>query len=97
MTNNLYSKIKQIRPEEYYSSRLNNFKYKNKRGEWYNGGLCPFHNDHRDGSFFINLKSGAFKCHSCGIGGSNIISFEMQLNNIEFKEAINQIASKWRV
>ena len=42
-------------------------------------GLCPFHDD-RHPSFSVNLRTGAFFCHtpSCGARGGNAISFLMQ-------------------
>lgn len=35
-------------------------------------GLCPFHNDHRIGSFVVNGNKGKFICFACGEKGDNI-------------------------
>ena len=64
---------------------------------WNDGGLCPFHNDTRPGSFFVNLHTGAFKCYSCDAGGSNIISFTMLKYNLSFYDALKKLATDWRV
>ena len=60
-----------------------------------NGGLCPFHNDRKAGSFFVNLNSGAFTCYSCGTKGGDIIAFTMSLYGLTFTEALAQLTSDW--
>ncbi|MCP4355736.1 MAG: hypothetical protein GY793_08945, partial [Proteobacteria bacterium] len=36
----------------------------------------PFHADKKAGSFYINARNGAFKCHSCGAKGGSLLAFE---------------------
>lgn len=53
-------------------------------------GLCPFHNDHKMGSFVVSPKKNIFKCFSCGEGGDGI-SFVAKL------EGINYVASAFKI
>jgi hypothetical protein len=53
-------------------------------------GLCPFHDDHR-ASFHVNTHENYWHCFACEIGGS-IIHFYMRWNNIEYKEAVTELA-----
>lgn len=48
-------------------------------------GLCPFHND-RNPSFGVNIKTGQYKCLSCGASG-NAWSFLMQKEGKTKQEA----------
>lgn len=54
---------------------------------------CPFHNE-KTPSFVVSPAKGYFKCYGCGVGGDSI-SFVMQKENIEFYEAIEQLASMY--
>ena len=53
--------------------------------------LCPFHNDHKLGSFIFNPTTGVWKCFSCGVGGSGAISFIMKVNNWDFLKAVDYL------
>jgi DNA primase len=64
---------------------------------WVDGGLCPFHDDHRKGSFRVNLTTGGFRCFSCGSHGSDVISFVMLRDSMEFLEALRYLAHEWGV
>ena len=48
-------------------------------------GVCPFHNDHKIGSFKVNDQKGIFKCFACGVGGDSIKYYASRkgLNYIE--------------
>ncbi len=54
-------------------------------------GCCPFHNE-KTPSFSVNEEKGFYHCFGCGEHG-DIISFTMKTNNVEFKEAITELAS----
>lgn len=56
-------------------------------------GLCPFHPDRTIGSFSVNDKKAMFKCFSCGEGG-NAIDFLIELQNIDFIEALRRLESQ---
>lgn len=66
-----------------------------KKHDWNDGGLCPFHADNNPGSFRVNLTTGAFKCFACGIAGGDIIAFTMALHDLEFVEALEELADDW--
>lgn len=88
------SEIKQmLSPRDFYSYELLGAKF--KKAEWNEGGLCPFHDDNQPGSFFINLKTGAYICYSCCNRGGDIISFTEQRHNISFKEALVKLTKDW--
>ncbi|MDQ7091302.1 MAG: DNA primase [Methylococcales bacterium] len=53
--------------------------------------LCPFHNE-KSPSFTVNRKKQFFYCFGCGVGG-NVISFLMDYSNLEFIEAIEELAA----
>lgn len=50
---------------------------------------CPFHHD-TNPSFNINLNSGLFKCHSCGMSG-NLTQFVAEMEGISRKEAFARL------
>lgn len=55
-------------------------------------GLCPFHQE-KTPSFIVFPDSQNFHCFGCGKGG-DIFTFYMELENVEFKEALNELASR---
>ena len=63
------------------------FKKQGKR----NVALCPFHKE-KTPSFFMN-DEGVFHCFGCGKGG-NFISFIMEMEKLNFQEAVNFLANK---
>ena len=60
-----------------------------KKGQNY-WGCCPFHNE-KTPSFAVNEDKGFYHCFGCGEHG-DIISFTMKSENIDFKEAIKELA-----
>jgi hypothetical protein len=55
-------------------------------------GKCPFHDDVNP-SLSINEKENYWNCFS-GCGGGSVIDFWMKLNNLEFQEAVEDLAEK---
>jgi DNA primase len=55
-------------------------------------GLCPFHQE-RTPSFSVTPARGTFHCFGCGEGG-DAITFIMKRDNIDFVEAIEQLARR---
>jgi len=56
-------------------------------------GLCPFH-DERTPSFVVFPQSGTWRCFgACGIGG-DAFTFLMQRENLDFREALQMLASE---
>ena len=60
-----------------------------KKGQNY-WGCCPFHNE-KTPSFSVNEDKGFYHCFGCGEHG-DIISFTMKSENINFVEAIKELA-----
>ncbi|HQU83696.1 MAG TPA: DNA primase [Pyrinomonadaceae bacterium] len=61
---------------------------KKKGANWW--GNCPFHGE-KTASFSVNPVKGFFKCFGCGKGG-NVYSFLMELEGLNFPEAIKRAA-----
>ncbi len=55
-------------------------------------GLCPFHKE-KTPSFSVSDERGFFKCFGCGAGG-NAFTFLMQVERIDFPEAVEQLAKR---
>ncbi|MBQ5391709.1 MAG: DNA primase, partial [Spirochaetales bacterium] len=59
-------------------------------------GLCPFHND-KNPSFTVvdngGKNGGFYKCFACGKGGG-IFNFIMDIEHVEFSEAVEILAKK---
>lgn len=83
-----------INPADLYSCELPDMRTP-KQALWNNGGLCPFHDDHKPNSFFVNIDTGAFKCFSCNAGGGDIISFIQLRHGLPFREALVKLADEW--
>lgn len=55
-------------------------------------GLCPFHAE-KTPSFMVNEELGIYKCFGCGEGG-DAIKFLMEVEGIEFREALKRLADR---
>ena len=55
-------------------------------------GLCPFHSE-RTGSFKVRGDYQRYRCYGCGESG-DVIDFLRQVEGLEFREAIEQLAAK---
>ncbi|MBS1720059.1 MAG: DNA primase [Armatimonadetes bacterium] len=53
-------------------------------------GLCPFHDD-KTPSFTVSERFGTYRCWACGEHG-DIFTWVMKTQNVEFGEAIQQLA-----
>ncbi len=53
---------------------------------------CPFHSE-KTPSFSVNANKGFYKCFGCGKGG-NVFTFVMELEGINFPEAVRSVAEK---
>jgi DNA primase len=54
--------------------------------------LCPFHNE-KTPSFYISPERQTYKCFGCGAYG-DIFSFMMEIEGIDFKEALHLLARR---
>ena len=58
-------------------------------------GLCPFHHE-KTPSFTVKDDGGFYKCFGCGKGGG-MFDFIMEIEHVEFKEAVEILAKKANV
>jgi DNA primase len=58
-------------------------------------GLCPFH-DERTPSFSVNAENKLYHCFGCGESG-DAIKFVRETEGLEFKEAVEVLAERYRV
>jgi DNA primase len=84
-----------VLPHHYYFKRISPSRSKSATESWIDGGLCPFHADKRAGSFRVNVKTGAYRCFSCGHSGGDIIDFESRYLGCSLYEAAKRIAEQW--
>ena len=55
-------------------------------------GLCPFHGE-KSPSFHVDEAKGFYHCFGCGEGG-DVFKFVMQLEGMNFPEALKHLAGK---
>lgn len=100
MRNKSYSNVvdlkSNISPIDFYRLEQNTAFQSHSGKVWKIAGLCPFHADKREGSFYINTETGAYKCHSCGVGGGDVIDFTMRKYELSFSDALQAIVREWR-
>ena len=93
---NKFTLVKQKKPKailplsiDFYNVEIEGFREYNNNWAW---GCCPFHPDSNP-SFTMNLESGAFRCmsSSCGIAGSNIVSFVSQLHGLDMHNSLRYL------
>lgn len=65
-----------------------------KKGKDY-FGLCPFHKE-KTPSFSVAPNKQIFYCFGCGKGG-NVIQFIMNIENLDYIEAVRQLADRARI
>jgi DNA primase len=58
-------------------------------------GLCPFHEE-RTPSFGIDPVEKLYHCFGCGVGG-DVFKFVMETEGLEFGEALESLAERYRV
>ncbi len=54
--------------------------------------LCPFHNE-KTPSFYISPERQTYKCFGCGVYG-DIFSFIMEMEGVDFREALHLLARR---
>ncbi len=58
-------------------------------------GLCPFHEE-RSPSFSVNTTDKLYHCFGCGVGG-DLFEFVMSTQNLDFPDAVEQLAERYGV
>ncbi len=84
-----------INPHNFYLREQNLCQFGYRSREWVTAGLCPFHEDKKQGSFKVNVASGAFRCWSCGACGSDIIAFIQKRDGLDFVDTLRKLSNDW--
>ena len=58
--------------------------------------LCPFHDDHRLGSFKVSPSKNLYKCFACGAGG-DAVDFMMRHEHVSYPDAIRLLGRKYGI
>lgn len=58
--------------------------------------LCPFHDDHKLGSFVVHPARNCYKCFSCDAGGGPI-DFLMNYEHLSYPDALRYLATKYGI
>ena len=58
-------------------------------------GLCPFHGE-KTPSFNVSREKGTYYCFGCKRGG-DVIDFVMELERVQFAEAVEQLAERFGI
>ena len=89
MQNNNYDEAEKIINATDIVALVSKYVKLEKQGKNYKG-LCPFHNEDTP-SFVVSPEKNVAHCFGCGKGG-NPVNFLMQIENIDYKEAIRRLA-----
>jgi hypothetical protein len=76
-------------PFTYYSQRLE--KLTPPKSSGWASALCPFHDDHHPSLSVHIVEGGAYRCHSCGAKGRDVVAFHMARTGYGFKEAVSDL------
>lgn len=92
------AKVKRaIDPQAFYLKELGIAQF-DQSHDWQDAGPCPFHEGYQPGGRFrVNLKSGAFRCRTCGAYGGDILAFLMDRDRLVFPDALAKLAGDWGV
>lgn len=81
-----------VSAKTFYEAHITGLKAPDGKG-WAEAGLCLFHDDKRPGSFYVNVHTGGFHCHSCQAHGSDLIAFVMERDGVSFQEACERLGA----
>ena len=83
--------VEEIRDRNDIIDVISSYVRLQKKGSSY-FGLCPFHNE-KSPSFSVSADKQMYYCFGCGAGG-NVITFLMEYENYNFKEALEFLAER---
>lgn len=87
-------KINEIRQSIDIVDIIGEYVHLKKQGKNY-FGLCPFHGENTP-SFSVSADKQIYHCFGCGAGG-NAISFLMDIDGLNFQEAVIKLAEKGNI
>lgn len=85
-----------ISPSAYYARELPSVDLRASGDGWTQNVRCPFHED-ENGSFGVNLTTGAYRCFGCGAAGGSVIDHAMAAHDLDFDGARARLAAEWGV
>lgn len=67
-----------------------------RSGDWI-GVCCPIHKHgaEKNPSMSVNVRSGGFICHSCGVKGGGIVALHMLITGLRFREAFADLGGRF--
>ncbi len=74
--------------QSFYEKHLSGQSLREKADGWSDRVLCPIHNDQSKPNFFVNLRTGGFKCHACGASGS-MFDFWLHMEGLSIEDRTN--------
>ncbi len=83
--------LRQVREATDLVSLVSEYVPLTKKGSNY-FGLCPFHGE-KTASFSVNEREQFYHCFGCSAGG-NAFTFLMQMENLSFSEAVQNLAER---
>ena len=86
--------IEQIRSTADIIEVVSGYVQLKKRGRNF-FGLCPFHGE-KTASFSVSPERQLYKCFGCGAGGG-VINFIMEIERLEFIDAIQHLADRYKI
>ncbi|MDY0234617.1 MAG: DNA primase [Gudongella sp.] len=86
--------IEKIKEQMNIVDLIEEYLYLKKSGSNYIG-LCPFHSE-KTPSFTVSDEKQIYHCFGCGAGGDGI-TFIMQRENLDFKDAVKFLADKYNI
>lgn len=58
--------------------------------------ICPFHDDHHDGNFFVYPARNCYRCFTCEAKG-DVVKFLMETQHMSFPDAIRYLGKKYGI
>lgn len=72
----------------FYESYLEDQNLTEKSDGWSERVFCPIHGDKKTPNFFVNFKTGGFKCQACGSNGS-VFDFWLHMQGMSIDDKTN--------
>ncbi|NCC94143.1 MAG: hypothetical protein EOM10_12815, partial [Opitutae bacterium] len=89
---------REIDPLAFYSGEIPNApSLKARKDGWTQNVRCPFHDPDTDGSFGVNLQTGAFRCFACDAQGGSVLDFIMLRDGLDLDGARAELAERYRI